>query len=141
MVPDSSHQISARKSNEASHSTCSEADSLTVGVPVEEVAPIREELRQLARKRRELLQKMTALDQSVVRAYDDLDFAHRRLVEVVEMDNHPWMLGTQFHPEFTSRPTRPHPLFGAFVAAAKAHAGIEGPEPAAAEKSAVAEAG
>jgi CTP synthase len=48
----------------------------------------------------------------------------RRLVEVVEMDNHPWMVGTQFHPEFTSRPTRPHPLFSAFVAAAKAHAGL-----------------
>ena len=44
----------------------------------------------------------------------------RRLVEVVEMDDHPWMLGTQFHPEFTSRPTRPHPLFSAFVAAAVA---------------------
>jgi CTP synthase len=44
----------------------------------------------------------------------------RRLVEIVEMDNHPWMLGCQFHPEFTSRPTRPHPLFKAFVAAAKA---------------------
>jgi len=55
----------------------------------------------------------------------------RRLVEVVEMDNHPWMLGTQFHPEFTSRPTRPHPLFRAFVAAAKAHAGLgdAAPEP------------
>ncbi len=45
----------------------------------------------------------------------------RRLVEIVEMDNHPWMLGCQFHPEFTSRPMRPHPLFKAFVAAAKEH--------------------
>ena len=41
----------------------------------------------------------------------------RRLVEIAEMDNHPWMLGCQFHPEFTSRPTRPHPLFRAFVGA------------------------
>jgi CTP synthase len=49
----------------------------------------------------------------------------RRLVEVVEMDNHPWMLGTQFHPEFTSRPTRPQPLFSAFVRAAKEHLGIQ----------------
>jgi CTP synthase len=49
----------------------------------------------------------------------------RRLVEVVEMDNHPWMLGTQFHPEFTSRPTRPHPLFSAFVGAAKERAGLD----------------
>ena len=45
----------------------------------------------------------------------------RRLVEIVELDNHPWMLGCQFHPEFTSRPMRPHPLFRAFVAAAKKH--------------------
>jgi len=45
----------------------------------------------------------------------------RRLVEIAELDNHPWMLGCQFHPEFTSRPTRPHPLFKAFVAAAKEH--------------------
>jgi len=43
----------------------------------------------------------------------------RRLVEIAEMDDHPWMLGSQFHPEFTSRPTRPHPLFRDFVAAAK----------------------
>jgi CTP synthase len=45
----------------------------------------------------------------------------RRLVEIVEMDNHPWMVGCQFHPEFTSRPTRAHPLFKAFVAAAREH--------------------
>jgi len=43
------------------------------------------------------------------------------LVEVVEIADHPFMLGTQFHPEFLSRPNRPHPLFRAFVAAAKAH--------------------
>jgi CTP synthase len=43
----------------------------------------------------------------------------RRLVEIAELDNHPWMLGCQFHPEFKSRPTRPHPLFKAFVAACK----------------------
>jgi CTP synthase len=41
-----------------------------------------------------------------------------RLVEIVEIADHPFMLGTQFHPEFLSRPTRPHPLFRAFVAAA-----------------------
>ncbi|MBL7198692.1 MAG: CTP synthase [Anaerolineae bacterium] len=45
----------------------------------------------------------------------------RRLVEIAEMDDHPWMLGCQFHPEFTSRPTRPHPLFKAFIAAAREH--------------------
>jgi CTP synthase len=44
----------------------------------------------------------------------------RRLVEIVELADHPWMLGTQFHPEFQSRPTRPHPLFRAFLQAAAA---------------------
>ncbi len=43
------------------------------------------------------------------------------LVEIAELADHPWMLGTQFHPEFKSRPNRPHPLFLAFIAAAKAH--------------------
>jgi len=42
-----------------------------------------------------------------------------RLVEIVELADHPWMVGTQFHPEFKSRPNRPHPLFCAFLAAAK----------------------
>ncbi|MGH2442617.1 MAG: CTP synthase [Chloroflexota bacterium] len=41
-----------------------------------------------------------------------------RLVEVVEIENHPWFLGSQFHPEFKSRPDRPHPLFRDFIAAA-----------------------
>jgi CTP synthase len=46
----------------------------------------------------------------------------RKLVEIAEMDNHPWMLGCQFHPEFRSRPTRPHPLFQSFVAAVRERA-------------------
>jgi CTP synthase len=41
-----------------------------------------------------------------------------RLVEIGELAEHPFMLGSQFHPEFRSRPNRPHPLFKAFVAAA-----------------------
>ncbi|MDY6912719.1 MAG: CTP synthase, partial [Chloroflexota bacterium] len=41
------------------------------------------------------------------------------LVEIVEIENHPWMVGTQAHPEFTSRPNRPHPLFCDFVGVAK----------------------
>ncbi len=41
-----------------------------------------------------------------------------RLVEIVEVSDHPFMLGTQFHPEFKSRPTSPHPLFSAFIRAA-----------------------
>jgi len=43
------------------------------------------------------------------------------LVEVVEIPDHPWFLACQFHPEFKSRPTRPHPLFRAFVGAALAY--------------------
>ncbi len=39
----------------------------------------------------------------------------RRLVEIAELDDHPFALGCQFHPEFLSRPDRPHPLFRAFV--------------------------
>ena len=40
-----------------------------------------------------------------------------RLVEIGELADHPFMLGSQFHPEFKSRPTRPHPLFQAFIEA------------------------
>lgn len=41
-----------------------------------------------------------------------------RLVEIVEVEDHPWFVGAQFHPEFLSRPNRPHPLFKDFVGAA-----------------------
>jgi CTP synthase len=41
-----------------------------------------------------------------------------RLVEIAELRDHPWMLGSQFHPEFKSRPQRPHPLFRDFIGAA-----------------------
>jgi CTP synthase len=47
-----------------------------------------------------------------------------RLVEIAELVDHPFMLGTQFHPEFLSRPNRPHPLFVAFLKAVKQHAGL-----------------
>ena len=40
------------------------------------------------------------------------------LVEISELRDHPFMLGSQFHPELRSRPNRPHPLFRDFVAAA-----------------------
>ncbi|MDE2695860.1 MAG: CTP synthase [Chloroflexota bacterium] len=43
-----------------------------------------------------------------------------QLVEIMELIDHPWMVGTQFHPEFTSRPHRPQPLFRDFVGAAVA---------------------
>jgi CTP synthase len=42
-----------------------------------------------------------------------------RLVEIAEIENHPFMVGTQFHPEFLSRPNRPHPLFLGFLNAVK----------------------
>ena len=41
-----------------------------------------------------------------------------RLVEIVELADHPWFVASQFHPEFKSRPERPHPLFDGFVASA-----------------------
>jgi CTP synthase len=44
-----------------------------------------------------------------------------RLVEIAEMADHPFMLGSQFHPEFKSRPNHPHPLFDAFLVAAIKH--------------------
>ena len=43
---------------------------------------------------------------------------HHDLVEIIEIEDHPWYLGCQFHPEFTSKPMRPHPLFVAFIKAA-----------------------
>jgi len=45
----------------------------------------------------------------------------RNFVEIVELPNHPWFLGCQFHPEFKSRPLEPHPLFASFVGAAYEH--------------------
>jgi CTP synthase len=49
-----------------------------------------------------------------------------RLVEIVEIPDHPFYLGTQFHPEFKSRPNRPHPLFVSFIDAALAFARANG---------------
>jgi len=43
----------------------------------------------------------------------------RNLVEMIELTNHPWYIGCQFHPEFKSSPTLPHPLFASFIDAAK----------------------
>jgi CTP synthase len=59
------------------------------------------------------------------------------LVEMIELPDHPWFVGCQFHPELKSRPMRPHPLFAAFIKAAverKAAAGA--PKEAAARKAA-----
>jgi CTP synthase len=48
-----------------------------------------------------------------------------RLVEIVELADHPWFVASQFHPEFRSRPQRPHPLFREFVTAAISASGID----------------
>ena len=42
-----------------------------------------------------------------------------KLPEVIELNNHPWFVGVQFHPEFKSRPFNPHPLFSSFIKASK----------------------
>ena len=49
----------------------------------------------------------------------------RNLVEIVEVANHPFFVGVQFHPELKSRPNRPHPLFRDFVGAAIQHRDTE----------------
>lgn len=53
-----------------------------------------------------------------------------KLVEIIEIEAHPWFVGCQFHPELKSRPTRPHPLFASFIAAAVEH--VARPAPGAA---------
>ncbi len=45
----------------------------------------------------------------------------KKLPEIIELKNHPWFVGVQFHPEFKSRPLAPHPLFSSFIKAAKNH--------------------
>lgn len=47
-------------------------------------------------------------------------YAERGLVEIIEVPDHPWFVAVQFHPEFQSKPRRPHPLFASFVSAALA---------------------
>jgi CTP synthase len=44
-----------------------------------------------------------------------------KFVEIAELPEHPWFIAVQFHPEFQSRPLRPHPLFASFVEAAYEH--------------------
>lgn len=48
-------------------------------------------------------------------------FKDKNLVEMIELKNHPWFLGVQFHPEFKSKPLKPHPLFTHFIGAALEH--------------------
>jgi CTP synthase len=44
-----------------------------------------------------------------------------RLVEIIELRDHPWFLACQYHPEFQSKPNAPHPLFKGFINACLAH--------------------
>jgi len=50
------------------------------------------------------------------------------LVEICELRDHPWMLGTQFHPEFLSRPDRPQPLFRDFIGMVSGRLPAEAPD-------------
>jgi CTP synthase len=61
-------------------------------------------------------------------------FAEGRLVEIVELPDHPWFVASQFHPEFKSRPTRPAPLFRGFVGAALERARRRAERPVAAAR-------
>jgi CTP synthase len=51
-------------------------------------------------------------------------YREKNLAEILEIRSHPWFVGVQFHPEFLSRPLRPHPLFRDFIAEAKKRAGL-----------------
>ena len=57
-------------------------------------------------------------------------FSRDSLVEVIELNNHPWFVATQFHPEFTSTPRDGHPLFTGFIRAARAHRAAQLPQAA-----------
>lgn len=50
------------------------------------------------------------------------EYAKKRLPEIIELKNHPWFIGVQFHPELKSRPLNPHPLFREFITAALKYA-------------------
>src|ERR1700745_2560853 len=63
-----------------------------------------------------------------------------RLVEMIELPDHPFFVASQFHPEFNSRPNRPEPLFREFVGAASKRAAERGDGPAT-EESVIEEAG
>ena len=53
------------------------------------------------------------------------EYQAKKLVEIIELRDHPFFMASQFHPEFRSRPNKPHPMFREFVRAACTHAGIE----------------
>ena len=62
-----------------------------------------------------------------------------KFVEMVELADHPWYLGCQFHPEYKSKPTEPHPLFVSYIAAALAEQQRRGQEREAVESTVLTE--
>lgn len=66
--------------------------------------------------------KYTDLKDSYKSIWEALDHAgmyrEKNLIEIVELQDHPWFVAVQFHPEFKSRPNKPHPLFNDFIKAA-----------------------
>ena len=54
----------------------------------------------------------------IMGAVVDVTFEDGNLPEILELENHPWFIGVQFHPELKSKPFDPHPLFVSFIKAA-----------------------
>jgi CTP synthase len=83
----------------------------------------RDEIRERHRHRYEFnnsyRERFEALGMRVTGLYEE-----KNLAEILEITSHPWFVGVQFHPEFLSRPLRPHPMFRDFIAAAKRRAGL-----------------
>lgn len=98
------------------------------------VDEVRERHRHRFEVNNDYLKILTAHGLRVTGIYPD-----RQLVEIVELPDHPWFVGTQFHAEYRSRPNRPHPLYREFVAAALQRlqaVGREEPAPARPEQAA-----
>ena len=72
----------------------------------------------------------TYLDRFIQAGLRFSGFSRDGLVEVIELNNHPWFVATQFHPEFTSTPRDGHPLFTGFIRAARAHRAAQLPQAA-----------
>jgi CTP synthase len=72
----------------------------------------------------------TYLDRFTHAGFRFSGFSRDGLVEVIELQNHPWFVATQFHPEFTSTPRDGHPLFTGFIRAARGHRAAQLPQAA-----------
>ena len=88
----------------------------------------------LCRREHDGLTGVSAVEIFFKRFFDTgADTSAKRLAEIVELPDHPFYMAGQFHPELRSRPTRPHPLFRGFVAAALALARTGVPAPSTAD--------